>query len=76
MINTGMAWKLEGAIGRECMEAIYAGYAMLGEAGLRDFYGNYVPSRYEVEDGTPGSPGYYTKTMEDAEIPIGIRQEV
>jgi hypothetical protein len=31
---------------------------MLGEEGHLDYYGNYVPSRYEVEPGTKGSPEY------------------
>jgi hypothetical protein len=58
LINTGMAWKLEGFIGRQCMAAIEAGEAVLGEVGHRDYYGNYVPSRYEVEPGSKGSVEY------------------
>ncbi len=65
LIDSGMAWRLEGAIGRQCMDAIRAGYAMLGEEAHTDYYGNRVPSRYEVQPGTPGSPEYYEKTQED-----------
>ena len=55
LINTGMAWRMEGAIGRECMRAIEAGLAMLGTEAHRDYYGNFVPSRYDVVAGTKGS---------------------
>ena len=55
LVNTGMAWRLEGSIGRECMRAIEAGRAMLGTEAHRDYYGNFVPSRYDVVAGTKGS---------------------
>ena len=34
LIDNGNAWKLEGSIGRMCMDAIQSGYAMLGEIGV------------------------------------------
>lgn len=55
LVNTGMAWRMEGAIGRECMRAIEAGRAMLGTEAHRDYWGNVVPSRYDVVAGTKGS---------------------
>lgn len=58
LIDTGMAWRLEGAIGRAAMDAIEAGACVLGPVGHRDYWGNYVPSRYEVEPGTKGSAEY------------------
>ena len=57
-IDSGLAWGLEGSFGRAAMRAIEAGEAMLGEVGRSDAYGNYVPSRYEVEPGSKGSPEY------------------
>ncbi len=54
-INTGLCWQLEGAYGRAAMQSIEAGECMLGHDGHFDSYGNYVPSRYEVEPGTKGS---------------------
>jgi hypothetical protein len=58
LINTGMAWKLEGSIGRQAMDFITAGYCMLGKEGHHDYWGNYVPSRFEVKSGTKGSKEY------------------
>ena len=58
LINSGLAWRLEGSIGRAAMRAIESGGCILGEVGHRDYWGNYVPSRYEVEPGTMGSIEY------------------
>ncbi len=55
LINSGDAWRLEGAIGRDAMGLIESGDCMLGEQGHMDFWGNYVPSRYQVKAGTMGS---------------------
>jgi hypothetical protein len=59
-----MAWKLEGSVGRQCMNLIELGYCCLGQKGYYDFYGNYVPSRYEVKSGTKGSLAYTKKRKE------------
>jgi hypothetical protein len=53
-INSGM-WGLQGSYGRAMMEAINAGYCMLGTKSARDYYGNYIPSREDVKLGTKGS---------------------
>jgi hypothetical protein len=58
LINTGDAWRLEGAVGRAAAHAIEAGACMLGEVGHRDYWGNYIPSRHEVVAGTKGSQAY------------------
>lgn len=58
LINTGQAWQLQGSYGRTAMDLIEQGYCMLGETGHRDYYGNYIPSRYEVQPGTKGSAEY------------------
>jgi len=55
MVNTGTAWHLEGAVGRQCMDLIGAGVIMLGAEGHRDYWGSYVPARVEVQPGTKGS---------------------
>jgi hypothetical protein len=58
LIDTGMAWRLEGAVGREAMRLIDAGQCTLGDVGHRDYYGNYVPSKTEVQSGTKGSDAF------------------
>lgn len=57
-INGGVAWKFQGSVGRSMMEAINAGAAMLGKAPAFDYYGNRIPSRDEVQEGTKGSYQY------------------
>lgn len=65
LINTGDAWRLEGHVGRTAMALIEAGHCVLGEHGNRDAYGNYVPSRHEVESGTKGSLEYAERMQEE-----------
>jgi len=58
LINTGQAWSLQGSYGRRATELIEAGLCTLGEVGHRDYWGNYIPSKYEVKPGTKGSKAY------------------
>jgi hypothetical protein len=53
-INSGL-WALQGSYGREMMHAIEEGLCLLGEHSARDYYGNFIPSRYDVKEGTKGS---------------------
>ena len=53
-INSGM-WGLQGSYGRTMMEAISSGFCLLGKQAARDYYGNRIPSRDEVQAGTKGS---------------------
>lgn len=48
-------WGLEGAIGRAMMSAIEAGECVLGDKSAQDYWGNRIPSRHEVLEGTKGS---------------------
>ena len=57
-VNDGTAWKLQGSIGRTLMDAINAGVVLLGRGSSRDYYGNVIPSRWDVEPGTKGSFEY------------------
>lgn len=57
-INDGSSWCFQGSVGRSMMDAIEAGLCMLGTAPSRDYYGNYIPSRTEVQEGTKGSRQY------------------
>lgn len=53
-INSGM-WSLQGSYGRTMMGAIEAGTCMLGTKPARDYFGNLIPSRDMVQEGTKGS---------------------
>ena len=55
------SWSFQGSYGRAMMEAISAGKCLLGETSATDYYGNRIPSRYQVKDGTKGSPSYVKK---------------
>ena len=55
LINTGQAWNMEGSVGRQAMSLIENGLCVLGERDFRDYYGNHIPSRDQVQEGTKGS---------------------
>ena len=56
IINDGSVWHLQGSYGRRASELLEARLCELGEKGYHDYWGNYVPSRFEVKSGTKGSP--------------------
>lgn len=56
-INSGM-WSLQGSYGRTMMEAIESGKCLLGLKSASDYWGNVIPSRLQVKDGTKGSWEY------------------
>ena len=49
------AWSLQGSYGRAMMNAIESGRCVLGPTPARDYWGNRIPSRTEVQEGTKGS---------------------
>ena len=55
MIETGMAWKMEGAYGRDVMDSLRSGACFLPTTSKKDYYGSTIPSRYQVQKGTAGS---------------------
>jgi hypothetical protein len=57
LINGGV-WGLQGHTGRAMMDAVEAGVCALGPEPAHDYWGNRIPSRFEVEPGTTGSPEY------------------
>jgi hypothetical protein len=69
LIDSGTAWKLEGSVGRAAMAAIDAGLCILGPTGNRDYWGNYIPSRYEVRAGTKGSVDYANERRDALGLP-------
>ena len=54
-IDTGAVWTFEGSFGRAAMDALESGACMLPTSSRRNYYGNSVPSRYQVKPGTTGS---------------------
>jgi hypothetical protein len=58
LINSGIAWKLEGSVGRQAMALIEDGFCTLGEKSFKDYWGNKVPSKHEVQPGSKGSQEY------------------
>jgi len=65
MINSGICWHLEGSVGRFAMDLIRSGYCYLGIKGHTDYWGNYVPSRFEVKSGTKGSMAFVKQMSKD-----------
>jgi hypothetical protein len=61
-INSGM-WGLQGSYGRTMMDAIKSGRCMLGTKSARDYYGNNIPSRNDVQPGTKGSKDFVIDAM-------------
>jgi hypothetical protein len=55
MINDGSAWKMEGSFGREASALLESGVCMLPTTPKYDVYGNRVPSRYDLKEGTKGT---------------------
>jgi hypothetical protein len=55
IIDNGLVWKLEGSMGREAMHLLETGACMLPKTAYRDYYGNRIPSRDELKDGTKGT---------------------
>ena len=54
-INTGMAWKMEGSVGRTAMELLRTGACVLPKTAVVDVYGNRVPNRDDLVSGTLGT---------------------
>lgn len=61
LLNEGQ-WSLQGSYGRAMMAALENGDNMLGTEPAHDAYGNFIPSRDMVEDGTKGSRGLVVAT--------------
>jgi hypothetical protein len=55
LINNGECWKFEGSYGRAAMNTLESGQCMLPEEQYQDYYGNTVPSRTELREGTKGT---------------------
>jgi hypothetical protein len=56
-IENGQCWQMEGSTGRFAMQCLEAGICFLGEKPRYDYYGNFVPPRGMLEEGSKGSLG-------------------
>ena len=55
LINSGLAWQMEGSIGRSAMRALESGACHLPTKTYRDYYGNIIPDRNLLEEGSTGT---------------------
>lgn len=72
-INTGLAWRLEGSVGREASALLDSGACMLPKTFNTDAYGNRVPSRDVLKKGSKGTyqnSVTFWKGVEDGSIEI------
>lgn len=60
-ILSGDIWKFEGSVGRFAMDTLNAGICFLGTEPTRDYYGNTLPPRTVLKDGTKGTLGNASK---------------
>lgn len=55
MITSGDCWKMEGSVGRFAMSLLESGACVLPIEPKSDYYGNRVPSRNDLKEGTKGT---------------------
>ena len=73
MIDSGLAWRLEGRVGRAAMNALKIGAVVLSAVEHTDAYGNPVPSYEDILDeiGAPGSVAnaeHYAQTFGEWDV--------
>lgn len=66
LLNAGLAWKIEGALGVACVQHISDGTVMLGPTQHTDAHGNTVPSRDDVKPGARGTREFVVKHRGEA----------
>lgn len=55
IIDTGSVWHMQGSMGRDAMSLLESGACMLPTKPRKDAYGNVVPSRTQLMNGTKGT---------------------
>ena len=58
LIDNGEGWQSESELGRAIVKALEDGTCVLGPVAHRDYHGNVVPARKDVEPGAKGSLEY------------------
>ncbi len=54
---------MQGSYGRTMMDAIKSGHCLLGAKDYTDYWGNHIPSRDQVKEGTKGSMQFVIDNM-------------
>lgn len=57
LLNAGDLFKFEGSVGRSADDMLESGILILPEEVTYDYYGNAIPPRSAVKEGTKGSVG-------------------
>jgi hypothetical protein len=57
LLNSGQLWKFEGSVGRAASDMIEAGILVLPETRTSDYWGNTIPARTDLKNGTKGTLG-------------------
>lgn len=54
-IESGQVWQMNGSYGRAAMNGLKKGIYFLPAVSHKDYYGNKIPSRYEIKEGSWGT---------------------
>ncbi len=55
LLNSGEIWGFEGSVGRAASDMLEAGILILPEKRTTDYYGNTIPARTDLKEGTKGT---------------------
>lgn len=78
MIDNGSVWRLEGSMGRSAMGCLESGACMLPKQVHSDYYGNRIPARHELKEGTKGTyqnAKEFWEQVENGEIFLSYEKE-
>ncbi len=74
LIDNGEGWQTESDLGRAIMAALEDGTCVLGPVAHRDYHGNIVPARGDVEPGAKGSLAYANRLRAERGDPLLVEQ--
>ena len=70
LIDNGEGWQSESELGHAIVTALDDGTCVLGPVPHRDYHGNVVPARKDVEPGTKGSLEYANRLRAERGDPL------